>query len=52
MSNTSGKRKWIVRTSGGDYLVFAWTANDAKRAVFYLTFGRIRESDMIAERTA
>ena len=38
--------------NGGIYRVTAPTANAAKREVYYLTLGRIREADMTAERTA
>lgn len=44
---------WKVYTPRGVYAnIHAPSANAAKRAVYYLTFGRIREADMTAERTA
>lgn len=52
MSTISDNRKWTVYTPGGIYHITAPSANAAKRAVYYLTFGRIREADMTAERTA
>ena len=47
------KKKYTVYTPQGVYAaIYAPDAEAAKDAVYKLTFGRIREADMTAERTA
>jgi len=44
------KRRWIVFTPNGDWRdIYATDERAAKRVVFNLTCGRIRESEMSAQ---
>ena len=42
--------RWIVSAPSGEYHVTAPSADDAKRAVYMLTFGLVAVADMTAKR--
>ena len=42
--------RWIVDTPTGEYHITAPSADDAKRAVYMVTLGRVAVADMAARR--